>query len=92
MHVIWHTVLPGHFYHKFENKDTILRVEGVSDLAYEFCYCVYIALNRILKKPVHLVQLHCDFCLVISNDWEFSSTEIFIIVVYFVCGLDTDLV
>ena len=45
----------GHFYHTFENKDNTLLVEGVSDLVYEFCSCVEIAVNNILKKYEHLM-------------------------------------
>ena len=37
------------FSHLFENKGTIFWVEVVSDLAYDFCYCVEISVNRILK-------------------------------------------
>ena len=54
MHVIWHTVQNGHFYHPFENKDNIFRVKGVSDLSYELCYFVDNAVNRCPKKYGHL--------------------------------------
>ena len=40
-------------------KKTLLWVEVVSDLTYEFCSCADIAVNRILKN-VHLVQRHCN--------------------------------
>ena len=56
MHVICNIVQNGQFYHPFENKDTILRVKVVSDLAYEFCSCVDIEVNQIFKKYGHLVQ------------------------------------
>ena len=61
MHAICYTVLTGKFYHQFENKYTILRVEGVSDLTYELFYCVYISMNQIQTKPGHLVQWNCGF-------------------------------
>ena len=54
MHLIWHTVLSGHFTHQFENTDTLFWVKGVSDLAYELCNCVDIEVNRNPKKPGHL--------------------------------------
>ena len=56
MHVICNIVQNGQFYHPFENKDTILRVKVVSDLAYEFCSRVEILVNKILAKTEHLVQ------------------------------------
>ena len=56
MHVTWNTVNHGWFSHPFENKDTIYWVEIVFDLAYEFCYCAYIAVNHILTKSGKLVQ------------------------------------
>ena len=34
MHVVLYTVQHGEFYSKLENKDTILRVDVVSVLAY----------------------------------------------------------
>ena len=55
MYLTWNTVQHGRFTHTFENKDTLLWVEVVSDLAYAFCYCVDIAANKILTKPGHLV-------------------------------------
>ena len=48
MPLICHTVLTGNFSRQFKNKDTSFRVEEVSDLAYELCYCVDIAVNQIL--------------------------------------------
>ena len=46
----------GRFTRPFDNKDTLLWAEVVYDLAYEFCYCVGIAVNPILTKYGHLVQ------------------------------------
>ena len=63
MQVTWKTVQHGLVSHPFENKDTIFRVEVVSDLAYDFCYCVEISVNQILTKYGHLVQWHLDFIL-----------------------------
>ena len=54
--MIWNTVQHGQFYRQFENKDTIFQVEVISDQAYDFCYCVEIAVNRILTKSGHFVQ------------------------------------
>ena len=59
----WDTVQHGMFYHQFENKDTIFRVEVVSDLAYELYSCVDISVNQILTKYGHLVQWHRDLFL-----------------------------
>ena len=47
MYVIWHTVMPRSFYCTFETKYTPFYMEGVSNLAYEFCYCVDIAVDHI---------------------------------------------
>ena len=41
-------------------KDTIYRVEVVSDLNYDLCSCVRIAVNKILTEYGHLVKWHCD--------------------------------
>ena len=49
MHVTWNTVNHGYFPHSFENKDNIFWVELLSDLTYESCTCVDIAVNHILK-------------------------------------------
>ena len=56
MNLIWHNNTPVQFPRKFENKDTHLRMEGVSELDYELCYCLDIAVIRIQTKPGHLVQ------------------------------------
>ena len=69
MHVICYTVLHRRFPRQFENKDTIFWVEGVSDLAYELCYCVGIAANRIPKKQVTWFSDTEIFFLGVSNDW-----------------------
>ena len=47
MHVIWNTVQHGKFPCPFENKDAILQVEGVYDLANKSYYCVEIVVNQI---------------------------------------------
>ena len=60
MHVICHTVLPGHFPPQLESINNPFRVERVSDLAYELCYCVDATVNQILTKPGLFVQLHYD--------------------------------
>ena len=44
------------FYHTFENKYTFFWVKEVSDLAYEFCSCVGIAVDQVLTKYGQLVQ------------------------------------
>ena len=75
MHVIWHTVQHGQFPGTFENKDSILLVEGVSDLYYELCSSVEISVNQIPKKYRHLVQCHCDYFSGISDDSALSSTN-----------------
>ena len=56
IHMIWHTVQYVHFYHPFEKIDTILRVEGEYDRAYNLFCCVEVAVNQIPKKYGHLVQ------------------------------------
>ena len=56
MYLTCNTVQHWRFYRPFKNNDTTFRVEVVYDLAYEVCYCVYIAVNHILTKYVHLVQ------------------------------------
>ena len=56
MHVTWNTVQNGLFTHPFENKDTLFRVEVVSELAYEFYSCDDISVNQILTKYGNLVQ------------------------------------
>ena len=56
MPVLWHTVLPGQFFCKIENKDTIFHMEVVFDLSCEWCYCVYIVVNLILTEPGRLFQ------------------------------------
>ena len=50
MHINLNTVQYGRFSRPFENKDNILRVEVVSDLAYEVCSFVYIAVDKIISK------------------------------------------
>ena len=60
MPVTWNNVQHGKFLRPFKNKYTIFWVEVVSDLNYEFCYCVDIAVNQILTKYGHLVQWNCD--------------------------------
>ena len=60
-------------------------MEGVSDLAYEFYYCVGIEVNDILKKSGHLVQCHHDFFT-----WAFRMTGFIMnsdICIYRVCGV-----
>ena len=52
MPVLWHTVLPGQFFCKIENKDTIFQMEVVFDLSCEWCYCVCIVVNLILTEQV----------------------------------------
>ena len=74
MHVTCNTVQSGRFYHPFENKYTILRLEIVSEMAYEFCYCVDIKVNQILTKYGHLVQLHCGF-FEVSKDCALSPLK-----------------
>ena len=54
------TLCSRNFLRPFEDKDTLFHVEAVSDLTYEFCYCVKISLNQILIKFGHLVQWHHD--------------------------------
>ena len=61
MHVIWHTVIPRHFNHQFENKYNLFWVEEVSVLANELCYCLDITVIHTIKKTGHLVQWHCNF-------------------------------
>ena len=56
MHINLNTVQYGRLSRPFENKDNILRVEVVSDLAYKLCYCVKIAVNQIPTESGHLVQ------------------------------------
>ena len=46
-----------------KNIYTLFWVEVVSDLAYEFCYCVDISVNPILEKSRYLVQWHRDLFL-----------------------------
>ena len=46
------------FPHQFENKDTIFRVEVVSDLVYALFYCLYIVVVKILTKYGNLVHWH----------------------------------
>ena len=57
------TVKHGLSYHPFENKDNMLRVEVVSDLAYDFCSCVDISVNQTLTKSGHLMKWHRDYFL-----------------------------
>ena len=57
------------------NKDTILLVEVVYDLAYEFCYCVEISMNQIPTKSWHLVQWHYYFFGGVSNDCALSPPK-----------------
>ena len=56
MHVTWDTAYHELLYYTFENKDFIFRVEVVSDLAYEFCFCVDISVNHILTKSGNLMK------------------------------------
>ena len=63
------------FSHPFDNKDTIFRVEVVSDLAYEFCSCVDISVNYILTKYGHLVQWYGGFFWVVPNYCALSSPK-----------------
>ena len=56
IHVTFKTVQHGWFKLPFENKDTLFRVEVVSDLTYDLYSCVDIVVNRILKKYGRLVQ------------------------------------
>ena len=49
MCVTWNTAQHGRLSHPFENRDTIFRVEVVSDLASEFYYCVVVVVNQIAK-------------------------------------------
>ena len=50
MHMTWETVQHGRFSYTFENIYTIFQVEVVSNLSYEFCSCVGISVNNILKN------------------------------------------
>ena len=61
MYMTWNTVQNGQFTHPFENKDIILQVDVVSNLAYEFCSYFGISVNQILSKYGHLMQWQCDF-------------------------------
>ena len=75
MHMTWNTVNHGLFYNSFENKDTLFWVEVFSDLAYEFCCCAEISVNRILPQSGHLVQWHRDFSGWVSKDCALSSPK-----------------
>ena len=61
MLIIWHTVMTGKFCRKFENKDNLFQMEGVSDLSNELCYSVEIAVNNTLKEPGSFVKCCHDF-------------------------------
>ena len=61
MHLIWHTVLPGQFFCKFENKDPPFQIKVVSDVSYELWYCGDITVSNIQTEPCSLVQWHFDF-------------------------------
>ena len=48
--MIRNTVQHEQFYRTFENKYTLFQLELVSDLAYEICSCVDMAVNKILRN------------------------------------------
>ena len=70
MQMTWNTVNHGQFYHPFEDRDSIFRVEALSDLTYEFFSCVDIAVNHILTKYEHLVKWHCGFLGGVSKEYK----------------------
>ena len=56
MRVTLNTVQHGRFSHLFVNRDTILWLEVISDLAYDFYSFVDIKVNHILSKYGQLFQ------------------------------------
>ena len=67
------TVHHGLFSHPSEKKDTTLRVEVFSDLAYEFCSCVDIIVNQILKNMGTWCSDTVFF--LVSKDYALSLTK-----------------
>ena len=96
MNVTWNTVQHGRFSHPFQNKDTLFRMEVVSDLTHEFCYCFDIAINQIRTKYGHLLQWHCDFLGGFSKEcdssfpnkiWALSAVKLWL----FILGISNNL-
>ena len=82
------------FFHYFENKYNHLRMEGFSDISYEFQYILYILVYQIPTEPgqkilLALCAVAMGLCFLgVSKDCGFSSTVISEYNMFVVFGID----